>query len=162
PVPDPMLEALLEGGARLAAPPSTIASVAELDVLAAAARSADLAPVRATLAYAVRLLRKNGIQLGDRRIVKVQKLVAAAAAFAGRRTPTDADLWPIVVAVPGRDAQTAARDVLRSVLDAAQNEALAAAALEASHGPLARARRILEAGEAILRDPPHRDDADAI
>ncbi|GMU02270.1 hypothetical protein KH5H1_63900 [Corallococcus caeni] len=160
PVPDPRLEELLEGGASLwadAAP--RVASLESLDVVAHAARGADLGPVRPHLAQALRTLRAAGIALSDRRAVKVQRLVAAAAALAGRTTPGVADLWPLVYAVPTKEAQALARDVLRDVLSASENPALPAAALEASAGPLARAQRIAQAGHALLAARPEDGDA---
>ncbi|RKH50617.1 AAA family ATPase [Corallococcus sp. AB050B] len=155
PVPDPRLEELLEGGASLwgdVAP--RVASLQSLDVVVQAARRADLGPVRPHLAQALRTLRAAGIALSDRRAVKVQRLVAAAAALAGRATPGVADLWPLVYAVPTKESQALARDVLRDVLSASENPALPAAALEASAGPLARARRIAQAGHALLESRP--------
>jgi MoxR-like ATPase len=116
--------------------------------------AADLAPVRPHLAHAIRVLRKNGVTLSDRRAVKVQRLVAAAAVMAGRAQPTEADLWPIVIAVPTREGQSAARDALRDVLSRTENPALAAAAAEASLGPLARAARIAAAGDEALAERP--------
>ncbi|AFE03453.1 hypothetical protein COCOR_00388 [Corallococcus coralloides DSM 2259] len=163
PVPDPRLEELLEGGASLwadAAP--RVASLQSLDVVAQAARRADLGPVRPHLAQALRTLRAAGIALSDRRAVKVQRLVAAAAALAGRTTPGVADLWPLVYAVPTKEAQALARDVLRDVLSASENLALPAAALEASAGPLARAQRIAQAGHVLLESRPVDGDVDAV
>ncbi|MCK6546888.1 AAA family ATPase [Myxococcota bacterium] len=159
PLPDPRLEELLAGGWSLGAEASAVASIEALDRVAGAARAADLAPVRPALAHALRLLRKSGITLSDRRAVKVQRLVAAAAALAGRDTPTEADLWPIVFAVPKADAQAVARDALRELLARSENDALAAAALEASLGPRARATRILDAGRAVLGARPDASDA---
>ncbi len=158
PVSEALFEDLLEGGARVAATPARTSSLAHLDTLAAAARASELGAVRGALAHALRLLRKNGIVVSDRRAVKMQRLVAAAGAFAGRTAPTEADLWPVVPAVPGREAQAAAREVLRDLLARAESEALAAAALEASHGPLARARRIAEAGAELLAGRPGAGD----
>ncbi|RKH43948.1 AAA family ATPase [Corallococcus sicarius] len=163
PVPDPRLEELLAGGASLwrdAAP--RVASLESLDVVAGAARDADLAPVRPHLAQALRTLRAAGIVLSDRRAVKVQRLVAAAAALAGRATPGVADLWPLVYAVPTKEAQALARDVLRDVLSASENAALPAAALEASAGPLARAQRIAQAGRVLLETRPPDAEGDAL
>ncbi|MHA7627530.1 AAA family ATPase [Corallococcus sp. M7] len=163
PVPDPRLEELLEGGASLwadAAP--RVASLQSLDVVAQAARRADLGPVRPHLAQALRTLRAAGIALSDRRAVKVQRLVAAAAALAGRTTPGVADLWPLVYAVPTKEAQALARDVLRDVLSASENLALPAAALEASAGPLARAQRIAQAGQVLLESRPVDGDVEAV
>lgn len=163
PVGDPRLEELLEGGWSLGhGEGSHRARMQDLDALAAAVGSADVRPVRSALSHAIRVLRKNGIALSDRRAVKVQRLVAAAAVMAGRLVPTEADLWPIVLAVPTREAQNAARDALRDVISRSENPALAAIAAEASLGPLARAARIGEAAEALLAERPLAADAEAV
>lgn len=158
PVPDPRLEELLEAGWHLdhqengaAVHPATLA---DLDTLTAAARRADLSRVRPHLAHAIRLLRGVGIVLSDRRAVRVQGLVAAAAALAGRSRATDADLWPLVLAVPTREQQSLARECLNEVLAQTENATLPAAAEEASLGPLARATRIAAAGREVLREAP--------
>jgi len=163
PVPDSRLEELLDGGASLwGNGEARSTSLESLDVLAQAAREADLAPVRPSLAHALRTLRAAGITLSDRRAVKVQKLIASAAVLAGRRTPSTADLWPLVYAVPTKESQALARDVLRDMLAASENPALAAAALEASAGPRARAQRIATAGQVLLAEPPAEGDAEAV
>ncbi|WP_224362674.1 AAA family ATPase [Hyalangium versicolor] len=155
PVPDPQLEELLAGGASLwHEAKARVASLEALDVLARAAQEADLGPVRPHLAHALRTLRAAGIGLSDRRAVKVQRLIAAAAALAGRRTPGVADLWPLIYAVPTKEGQALAREVLRELLASTENPALAAAALEASAGPLARAQRIGRAGREVLAGRP--------
>jgi MoxR-like ATPase len=160
PIADPRIEDLLEGSWRLArSAPDRDASIAQLDALAAAARDAEMAPLRAVLAHAIRLLRGAGIALSDRRVAKTQRLVAAAAVLAGRVRPTPADLWPIVYAVPTAEAQRVAREALRDVLAQAENAALAAAAEDATAGPIARAARLAAAGEALLRDRPAEGDA---
>jgi MoxR-like ATPase len=155
PVPGPRLEELLEGGWALGrVPVGRKASVAHLDQLSAVARAADLEAVRPGIAHAVRRLRQAGITLSDRRVVRLQALVAAASALAGRETPGPADLWPIVFAVPTADAQLLARDVLRDQLGASENATLPSAAEEASAGPLARATRLARLGEELLEAPP--------
>lgn len=155
PVPDPQLEELLAGGASLwREAEARKASLEALDVLARVAQEADLAPVRPHLAHALRTLRAAGIGLSDRRAVKVQRLMAAAAALAGRQSPGVADLWPLIYAVPTKEGQALAREVLRDLLAATENPALAAAALEASAGPLARAQRIARAGREVLNQVP--------
>lgn len=167
PVPDPRLEELLEGGwglesglARVRNP--VVAEISDLEAVAAAARVCDLSRVRPHLAHAIRLLRGAGISLSDRRLVKVQRLVAAAAALAGRDRATDADLWPLVLAVPTREQQSLARETLRDVLAQSENAALPAAAEEASLGPLARATRIAAAGrEALLARPGTGDEVES-
>jgi MoxR-like ATPase len=159
PIPDPRIEDLLEGGWQLGSQPLVErATMQDLDALASVARAADLAPVRPALAHALRRLRGAGIALTDRRAVKVQKLIAAAAALAGREVPTEADLWPIILAVPTREEQTVARECLRDLLDRAENSALVAAAEEASLGPLARATRIANAGRETLSARPTVDE----
>jgi MoxR-like ATPase len=160
PIADPRLEDLLEGGWSLVqGQAGRTATMQDIDALAAAARSADLTRVRPLLAHALRRLRGAGIQLSDRRVVKVQQLVAAAAALAGRDTPGQADLWPLVLAVPTREQQTIAREALRDLLEPTENPALAAAAEQASAGPLARATRLEAAGRALLAERPADDAA---
>jgi len=163
PMADPRLEDLLEGGWALAsAAPSApgtesaqaAASLADLDALARAARAMDLSGVTPLIAQAVRLLRRAGINLSDRRIVKTQSLIAAAAALGGRASPTNADLWPLVAAVPTREAQGLAREVLKDLLASSENEALARATLETSLGPVARAREIAKTAEALFDARP--------
>jgi MoxR-like ATPase len=162
PVGDAFLEALLEGGWGLdrAAKVEPV-GLEPLDALARAARGVDMGPARAALADAVRTLRKAGVNLPDRRIVRVQRLVAAAAVLDGRTTATAADLWPIVWAVQTPQAQAAARDALRDRLATTRNATLTAAAAEASAGPLARAARVVEAGEKVLSERPDSTDEEA-
>ena len=158
PIPDPRLEELLEGGWRIAqteaAVPVPPVCVQAFDALATAAQAADLSRVRPHLAHAIRVLRGAGVLLSDRRAVRSQRLVAAAAVLAGRARPTDADLWPLVLAVPTREQQAIARECLHDVLTQTENAALPAAAEEASLGPLARAARIATAGREALSAMP--------
>lgn len=153
PVADAQLEELLEGGWQGDREPEHhAASIADLDALAAAARAADLVAVRPRLAEAVRTLRAAGIALTDRRVVKLQRLIAAAAALDGRSSASDSDLWPIVYAVPTAEAQAQAREVLRPLLATSSNSALGAAAAEASLSPNARAARLVETARALLAE----------
>jgi MoxR-like ATPase len=160
PVPDPRLEELLEQGWALAnAPAPAGEGWTHLDALARAAREADLGPVRPFLADALRELRAAGIALSDRRAVKVQKLVAAAAVLDGRGQPGIGDLWPLIYAVPTPEQQSLAREVMRETLAAAHNASRPAAAEEASQGPLARAARLIATGRELLEAPGERDHA---
>jgi MoxR-like ATPase len=162
PVPDPRLEELLEGGWNISrcdgSAPRAVAEVSDVETISAAARDADLSWVRPHLAHAIRLLRGAGIVLSDRRAVKSQRLVAAAAALAGRTRPTDADLWPLVLVVPTREQQSLARECLGDLLALSENATLPAATEEASLGPLARAARIAAAGREALRTRPAAGD----
>lgn len=153
-VPDHALEALLEGGHGLARVELAGASVADLDRLAELSRAVDVTPVRGELAACVRTLRGAGITLSDRRAVKVQRLVAAAAALDERSVASGADLWPLVYAVPTREEQDEARTLLRERLAAAASGTLGAAAEDASHGPAARAERLVRVAQALLAGRP--------
>ncbi len=161
-VSDPDLETLLESGWRLggldrdaARDGSSLHRIEALDRLATAARAIDLAPIRGELAHAVRLLRRAGVALSDRRLVRSQALIAAAAVLAGRtRAAAAADLWPLVYAVPSEEGQALARETLRDVLATAASPSLPTAAELAAHGPAARAARLVAEGEALLSTRP--------
>ncbi len=154
PVADAQLEELLEGGWQVEGGAVTAgASLAAIDELAATARAADLTAARPALAAAIRALRGAGVALSDRRVVKLQRLVAAAAALDGRTAATTADLWPIVYAVPTAEAQAQAREVLRELLAASASDGLAAAAAEASMAAPARAARLVATAQALLAEP---------
>ncbi len=152
-IPDPLLEDLLSEGWRLESlSEPRVATIKELDTLARAALRADLGDVRRHLAQAIRLLRGAGIVLSDRRVVKTQRLIAAAAVLDGRLSPERADLWPLIYAVPSLEQQRTARDVLRDLLELSQSESLPAAAADASLGALARAGRLVERGQQLLEE----------
>lgn len=162
PIPDPMLEVLLENGWSLnQAQGSSSAGLDEIEVLTNAARRADMSGVRQHIAQAIRVLRGVGINLTDRRAVRAQKLIAAAALMAGRDKPSDADLWPIIFVLPTREQQSLGRDSLRDLLSATENPTLPVAAEEASLGPLARATRVAQAGERILAAGPINTDEES-
>ncbi|MCB9673510.1 MAG: AAA family ATPase [Alphaproteobacteria bacterium] len=157
PIPDNLLEALLAGGrgVDLASGTAVRASVADLDALATAAQAVGLDAVRPRLAESIRMLRGAGIQLSDRRAVKSQRVIAAAAVLAGRHEATAADLWPLVYVVPDVESQALARDVLRDVLAGSRNAALPSAAEDASRGPAARSDRLVRVAEGLFAEPGH-------
>jgi MoxR-like ATPase len=152
-VEDSSLDALLESGWGLRTAIEPVASLATLDALAAHASSMNLHEVRPALAEALRALRTAGVTLSDRRMVRSQALVAAAATLAGRSTATRADLWPLLFAVPSAEGQEAARDALRDHLAAAESPTLAVAAEFASSSPASRAARLLATAQALLARP---------
>lgn len=155
PIADPMLERLLDGGWKLAHRSiQRKASMADIDKLAAVVRQMDMTPIHNSLSHALRILRKAGVALSDRRAVKAQFLIAAAALLDGRTSPAQADLWPLVFVVPTPQQQDIARETLRDLLAATANRTLPSAAEEASAGPLVRARRLVEAGSRILAAEP--------
>lgn len=156
PIGDSGLEDLLASGwsIRDEGQPSGPPLIEHVDRLAQAASAMDPASVRASLAHAVRLLRSAGVEWTDRRVVRSQRLVTAAAALAGRSQPTEADLWPLIFALPTAEAQRLGRDVLRDLLAKSESSALAAAAAEGSLGPLARAAKLVREGTALLDTAP--------
>ena len=155
-IADPQLETLLESGWNLGNSTATnaVASLRDIEVLSATAMNCDMTRVRPLIATAMRLLRQSGVVVSDRRVVKAQKLVAAAAVLDGRQTPTEADLWPLVLAVPTREEQDTARETWRDLLALSHNATLPAAAEEASRGPLARAARLDKAARELLNNVP--------
>jgi MoxR-like ATPase len=157
-IDDPQLETLLDSGWRLDHSKfSKLASMDDIDSLAEAAQTVDLASVRPQLAHVLRILRSAGVVLSDRRVVKAQSLVAAAGVLAGRSRPSDADLWPLIYVVPTQEQQEIARESLRDLLRHTENVTLPAAAEEASAGPLVRARRLVLSANRLLTERPDRN-----
>jgi MoxR-like ATPase len=152
PVSDTMLEELL---AVVDTPfeVTTVGEIADVDVLREAARRASLVQIRPLFADAVRVLRQHGIALSDRRVVRTQRLLAAAAALDGRDTADARDLWAMIHAIPGAAQQQQARDLLREQLSSTNSQSLTSAAEHASNGPLVRAARLVESGTQLLAQP---------
>ncbi|WP_208511792.1 AAA family ATPase [Variovorax paradoxus] len=143
PLPDHQLEAMLSGGWRSDhAPAAGGGALADLDVLCRHLQQVDLGGAQPALANAIRQLRQAGVTLSDRRIVKSQRLLAAAAVLAGRLQTSEADLWPLLYVLPTHEAQQSARDVLRDVFANAAHPHLLSAVEEATLQPLSRAETI--------------------
>lgn len=157
PVADQQLEALLQGGwqRRDAAghDGDTGAALAALDHLAGSVRDVDMQQAWPVLATAVRQLRQAGIQLSDRRIVKVQALVAASAVLAGRLQAQASDLWPLIYVLPSREQQQTGREVLRELMVGAGHPYLHGAVEAAALQPQARASRLESQAKAVLEAP---------
>jgi MoxR-like ATPase len=155
PLPDHQLETMLSGGwqsdQRAVLPEG---GLAHLDTLSGMLKEVQLDSARPALANAVRKLRQGGIQLSDRRIVKSQRLMAAAAVLAGRLEATEADLWPLLYALPTRETQLNAREVLGEMLAASAHPHLFSAVEEATMQPLSRVGRLREAARALLASSP--------
>jgi MoxR-like ATPase len=108
--------------------------------------------VRLALAQAIRLLRQAHVQLSDRRIVKAQQLIAAAAVLAGREAATRADLWPLLYVIPTAAGQLSARETLRELLAEASHPLLHAVVEQAAQQPMARLARLAESADLLLAD----------
>lgn len=153
PVPDNQLEALLAGGWQSERMATThCADLAQLGALCDAVATVEMDDARGALAGAVRQLRAAGLGLSDRRIVKAQRLVAAATVLAGRLRATEADLWPLFYVMPTQQSQLSAREVLRDRLASAANPTLHAAVELAALQPMSRVARLIEAARSCLDD----------
>ena len=166
PVSDHRLEDLLAAGWQAGRPVAAAqADLSCLDVLNAAVDDVDMDIVRPAFAHAVRQLRAAGIALSDRRIVRAQRLVAAAAVLAGRRQATPADLWPLLFAIPHQAGQASARDVLRDVLAQASHPLLQSVTEHAAQTPQARIGRLVEQADRLLlgaNGHPPREHVEAL
>ena len=153
-VPDTRLEDLLAGGWQVGQ--HKISPRAELNIVDALNRAlptVDMTIVRADLAHAIRQLRQANVLLSDRRIVKAQQLVAAAAILAGRNAASRADLWPLLYVIPTASGQQSARETLRDVLAEARHPLLHAVVEEAAQHPLARVPRLQSSAKTLLAAP---------
>jgi MoxR-like ATPase len=162
-VPDHRLEDLLAGGWNVSRRGvQARADLASLDVLNRAVPGVDMEGVRGELAQAVRQLRQANITLSDRRIVKSQQLIAAAAVLAGRQAATRADLWPLLYAIPTQAGQQGAREALRDVLADARHPLLRSVVEVAAQQPLSRVARLAAAADSLLADPAARAGVEAL
>ncbi|MFF2078327.1 AAA family ATPase [Kitasatospora sp. NPDC058162] len=152
PVADARLEELLESGRRPAAPVAADDLLGALDRLTAAARGCDLDAVTPLLATALRRLRSAGVPVSDRRAVRSQNLVAAAAVLDGRTAASARDLWVLPLIAPTADTQALARETLADLIDQAANRSLAHTAEELSRSTAARAERLQRTGAALLAE----------
>ncbi|MFD0532156.1 AAA family ATPase [Kitasatospora arboriphila] len=166
PVADARLEELLEAGRRPAPPllaPADGAAphgapgrptdlLGALDRLAVAARACDLTEVTPAVATALRRLRAAGVPVSDRRAVRSQRLVAAAAVLDGRDRATTRDLWVLPLIAPTADAQALARDTLADLIEKSANHSLVHAAEEMSRSADARAERLARSAAALLAE----------
>jgi MoxR-like ATPase len=155
PLPDALLEDLLAAAPTKLTP---LATLADLDTLARAAAAVDLSVVRPVYAQSIRQLRHAGVDLSDRRLVRVQRLISAAAVLDGRAVAQVDDLWPLVFALPSAETQALARTVLKKQLDEAKSDSLGAAALEATRGRAARARLLEDRAVELLTHDGPRDE----
>ena len=155
PVADAQLETLLEGGWRSDfTTMSDTHALSQLDLLSSQLHEVRMDGVRPALSEAIRKLRAAGVRLSDRRIVKSQRLVAAAAVLAGRLVATPADLWPLFYALPTQAAQLQARDALGELFALAEHPHLHYAVEAATLQPRSRVARLVDSAKACLETPP--------
>src|SRR5262245_47560492 len=97
-VPPEELQNVLAAGWRLdtqRAPPKATMTPAQIGELQQLLRNVDLSSVRGPLGELVQRLRHAGLQVSDRRAVKLQRLIAASALLCGRMTTQISDLWVV-------------------------------------------------------------------
>ena len=89
------LEAVLLAGWQLDNPATARPSITPADIqeLQRLSRAVDLSAIRPQYVGLVHALRNAGIQVSDRRAVKIQHLLAASALVCGRQQAIPADLW---------------------------------------------------------------------
>jgi MoxR-like ATPase len=95
-VPDKELEGLMELGWQLDArgtPPRSGLRMEDVKFVTTQIHQVDLSKVREPYMTLVLRLRKMGVQLSDRRVVRMQRIVAASALLAGRLQADTSDLW---------------------------------------------------------------------
>jgi len=149
---DARLEELLEIGwtSRPPEPGTGEPPLAAVDRLADVARSCELALLQPVIGQAIRRMRAAGIELSDRRAVRAQRLVAAAAVLDGRSAATAADLWVLPMIAPTLDDQTTAQEALQELVAAASSASLVHAAELFSQGRQARAVRLQAGADRLL------------
>jgi len=131
----------------------------EIDDLSARVLAIDLSQITDAYTHIVAKLTVRGLRFSDRRLVRGQKLIAAAALLAGRDTAVEADLWPIVYMIQDRALQEQAKELLAEELQKGENPVLDTATKHAAYGPAAYAADLAQAAQALLEDKPQlRDD----
>jgi MoxR-like ATPase len=123
-----------------------------------AVRAVDLAPLREVYLDLILKLRHAGMDISDRRAVRLQRVIAASALLCGRLTARVSDLW-VLRHVWDREEQI---EVIESIVAAS----LAAAAKDAADHPQAHASRapdpdVLARGLDDVEARLARDPADA-
>jgi MoxR-like ATPase len=147
-VPEASLSAVIEAGwelekMRRLAPQISDITAADIRLLQDALPSVDLGAVRPAYLALVSRLRAGGIDVSDRRAVKLQRVIAASALMCGRLSARVSDLW-VVRCIWDREEQ-------RELLTAMVQEALAKEAPDKADHPQAHGGNAPDP-EALARD----------
>jgi len=162
-VPDERLEAVLDAGWRIDAglvDRGTTLRVEDVQVLQNRLHDVDLGPMRESYARLVVELRLAGIEISDRRAVKMQRVIAASALLCGRTEATLSDCWVMQYMWDRQEQQ----EVLASLV----GEAIEKDEVEAPRHPRAERReapdpeRLAADLQSIEErvDPAHSDSAE--
>lgn len=162
PVEDEQLVALFRAGWEAAAPQAVLPPLEKtmVEALQAAALAIDLEPIHPIYAHVVRKIRLTGAVLSDRKIVKAQKLIAAAAVLRGAAAAGPEDLWPITFLVQDKDRQGEIRELLQAELRQSLNPVLSHSVAQATSGPTAHAAHLGEQARALIEARPVTDQDD--
>lgn len=170
-VPEAELAAVLEAGWALekckhTIPASGGLSAADVRVLQDSLPSVDLAGVRGAYLELVARLRAAGMEVSDRRAVKLQRVIAASALMCGRMEARVSDLW-VVRFIWDREEQ---REMLAAMVqETISKDAPSTGDHPQAHGgsapdpeSLARDLDVLSEGWADLADGVARDRLSAL
>lgn len=126
----------------------------DLEMLTKAVSNVELSDIVEPYAHIVRKLRIGGLALSDRRLIKGQKLIAAAAMLAGRTQATVADLWPVIYMVQDPALQLEVKDLLAAELAKGENALLSESVKQSTFGPQALAADLVSYGQELLAKKP--------
>lgn len=129
-------------------------SLAMIAGLHAASLAVDLGPIHETYAHVIRKVRLAGAALSDRKVVKGQKLIAAAATLRGATVAGPEDLWPITYLVQSPTQQDEVKELLRAELKHSYNPVLTNSVAKATYGPTAHAAHLAEQAAVLLEARP--------
>lgn len=164
PVGENQLTDLLRSGWQAAGGTDPVAPLGKglIADLHAAALKTDMSGVYEAYAHIVRKIRLTGVVMSDRKIVKGQKLIAAAALLRGSAVAGPEDLWPITYLVQSKAQQEEVRELLHAELKHSINPVLSNSVAHATYGPTAHAAHLteqatllLESRPALVTDPLH-------
>jgi MoxR-like ATPase len=123
-VPREELPEVLAAGWKLESSRSPVAATftsAEVFQLSELVAQVDLAPIRATLVDLVHRLRHAGINVSDRRAVKLQRLAAASAVLCDRTETRATDLWVVKHIWDTEEQQDILDEIVRDTLPQESN-----------------------------------------
>ena len=127
-VPDDRLGDVMTAGWQLEKrdePPESSVSMDDVRMLNAALTTVDLDAVHQAMVELVRRLRQAGLDISDRRAVKLQRLVAASTLLCGRDAAHTSDLWVFRYIWDHLEQE----EILRAIVD----EAVSVEAIETPH-----------------------------
>jgi MoxR-like ATPase len=134
-------------------------TVSDIEKLQERVLQVDLSHVRSAYSHIIRKLTVKGLRFSDRRMVKGQKLIAAAALLSGRAKASLADLWPVIYMVQDHSLQEQAKEILAEELQSAQSAILDQSAKTAAYGPAAYAADLATDAQKHLEGKPQlRED----